>query len=321
MGFDLSMVRTPFDIPGRYPDLIRDYPGYFRGIPFEELDEAGVLDYGMAIPKGPAWPPKGLTAARARKLRHLFDEQIASDEEPDADAADALKVQAGSVNGPGALLLKVNPTPRELRIMQRFLAGERQAHSAVSRSLGKVPAFKFGSNDGWHVIPEECLVIARGLAELLATKQRKGESWARDARPTMRLKFPHDKGIKNPTADQLMAAIDSLDHEHDDPFFILVDESRPNAFMQTKKTSARLFLVEYSECVPQQQFAAPKLAKAVVKQLFRSYLSRDESFKSMTEWTDITDNLFGDYYRRLEWVRAFAAFNELAAGFDGYEVW
>jgi hypothetical protein len=307
MGFDLSMVREPFDIPDHYPDIIREEPGYFRGVPFEYLDEAGVLDHQAKLPKGPAWPPKGLTRARATQLHRLF-----------ADEAEGDSAGEGE---PGGLIIQVGPTPRELRIMQRYLTAARQALSTVSRSPGKVPAFKFASNDGWHVIPEECLIIAHRLAVLLADKQRAGDPDPADLRPTMRLKFPAAEGIEDPAADQLIAAIDGLDHEHDNPYFILVDESRPHAFMQTKKTSPRLFLVEYAEGVPQKQFSARKLAKATVKKLFLSYLSRDDSFKSMTEWTDITDDLFGDARRRLDWVRAFVAFNELAARFDGYEVW
>lgn len=32
-----------------------------------------------------------------------------------------------------------------------------------------VPIGKFCSNDGWHVVPEECLLIANGLDKVLAT--------------------------------------------------------------------------------------------------------------------------------------------------------
>ncbi len=30
-----------------------------------------------------------------------------------------------------------------------------------------VPSWKFGTNDGWHVVPEECIVIADAIAQTL----------------------------------------------------------------------------------------------------------------------------------------------------------
>jgi hypothetical protein len=37
-----------------------------------------------------------------------------------------------------------------------------------SKKKGKVPAFKFSSNDGWTITPEDCVIIAYRLLLYLA---------------------------------------------------------------------------------------------------------------------------------------------------------
>lgn len=41
-----------------------------------------------------------------------------------------------------------------------------------AKSAGKVPFAKFGSAEGWHVVPEECLAIARVLDALLLSEPK-----------------------------------------------------------------------------------------------------------------------------------------------------
>ena len=41
-----------------------------------------------------------------------------------------------------------------------------KTNSTMSPNPGQVPAFKFCSNDGWHITPKECLAIALGLSNL-----------------------------------------------------------------------------------------------------------------------------------------------------------
>lgn len=36
-----------------------------------------------------------------------------------------------------------------------------------SSNQGFVPSWKFGTNDGWHVTPEECIIIADAIADTL----------------------------------------------------------------------------------------------------------------------------------------------------------
>jgi len=146
MGMDLTMMRTPDTIPKGRPKILRDYPGYFRGVPRDAIDAAGVLDYDAGLPGGPDWPPAGMTQARAEELLLLFDEP--TDDDPDTS------------------VMEVSPTYRELRQMQRYVDADSRTRATRSRKQGRVPWFKFASNDGWHVTPEECLIITCRLRAL-----------------------------------------------------------------------------------------------------------------------------------------------------------
>jgi hypothetical protein len=262
----------------------------------------------MKAPKWPAWPPPGLSVERAEQLRDLF-----------SPASVVYRVRESE---PARTLAELKATFRELRILQRYLDAEGRVRSAVSKKPGKVPSFKFGSNDGWHVIPEECLIMASRLTAYVAEQEASQTSAGSGAgRPVMRLMAPDSQDIEEPSPEQVVAAIERLDHTDDNPFFILQDDSRRNAFMQTIKQSARLFFVEYAEGQPQRQFSTPKVPKGKVKELLLAYLRRDDAFKSLTEWREITEELFGESRREQEWVRGFIAFNELAAKYGGYEVW
>jgi hypothetical protein len=308
MGMDLSMVQTPSyaEIPDHYPDDIRKCPGYFRGVPYDYLDEAGLLDRATKCPKGPAWPPAGLPVERAEQLRDFFDPPSRGYSFRQSD--------------PVPTLAELKPTPRELRIIQRYIDQEYRVRSAVSKNPGKVPAFKFGSNDGWHVVPQECLVIACRLSTLLTKKEARTHS--APLKPAeMCLDVRGEYETENPAFEQVLEAINELDHADQAPFLNLIDRTQPNAFMAVWKASARSFIVEYAEGKPQQQYRSKKTPRGKVIELFARYLRRDESFKMLTEWEDITEEYFGDARRQLAWVRGFIAFNELAAKYGGYEVW
>lgn len=149
MGMDLSLVRHPDIIPPGLPEILRESPGYFRGVPWESLAAAGILDSDTMWPASPAWPPDGMTEDRAEAILRLF--------EPPCDG------------DPETSVVQINPTYRELRKVQQYVREHQQNLSQRSRKQGKVPAFKFGSNDGWHVTPEECLIIASRLQALLRT--------------------------------------------------------------------------------------------------------------------------------------------------------
>ena len=150
------MIREPEHLPDNLPEIIRDSPSYFRGAPVQLMAEIGILDMDMDIPKGPGWPPDGLSNKRAGDILRLF--KSPSDDDPEISVLD------------------VNPTGRELRLIQNYMDKGHKIYSARSRKKGKLPAFKFRSNDRWHVIPEECLTIAHKLYELLK-RVEEAEEW------------------------------------------------------------------------------------------------------------------------------------------------
>ena len=147
MGLDLTMMRTPDQIPKQFPLLFRKSPSYFRGVPYEDLVAADLLDQDCDSAMRPDWPPIGLSKARANQLQSLFE---APDEEEQTPT-----------------LVEVAPTARELRVMQEWQSATDCARSARSRKRNKVPAYKFLSNDGWIVTPEESLILAYGLIKHL----------------------------------------------------------------------------------------------------------------------------------------------------------
>lgn len=153
MGLDLTMLRTPDGLPNNVPEIVRNLPlGYFRGAPFDAMSAADLLDFDVGSRDLPAWPPQPLKERRAYQLLELF-EQLDPEEPP-------------------TLVAKVKPTYAELRIMQKYVFDLQRMRSARSRKRGRVPAYKFLSNDGWIVTPIECLLIAFRLQVYLKTGAR-----------------------------------------------------------------------------------------------------------------------------------------------------
>ena len=137
MGFDLYMLKEPkFQIA----------PGYWRGLGgvVEAMIEAGVLDTETGKPEIDApWPPPGVQESRAKKIiAHLRDD------EP----------------------LEITPTAEEMAACRAYHAAY-EAYEAWAQSRSpfsdKVPAYKYDANEGMHVVPEECALIAAALEKLL----------------------------------------------------------------------------------------------------------------------------------------------------------
>src|SRR5262249_6073115 len=105
---------------------------------------AGVLDEEASSPKLPDWPPRGVSAERADQLSlYLF--------------------------APAKLDKVIKPSER--RPVADFLEQFADATGRGSDTPGRVPAYKFRSNDGWLVTPDECRVIADGLDAALAKRR------------------------------------------------------------------------------------------------------------------------------------------------------
>ncbi len=104
----------------------------------------------------------------------------------------------------------------------------------------------------------------------------------------MRLESPILKrAIAKPTPKRILSALSQLDHTADDPYIILVDKAKDNAFMQAIKKSKTLFFVEYRDPSSGRQFSTHKVPLRVAEKLFLSYLSNDGSFKIAVKWQDM----------------------------------
>lgn len=151
MGYDLHMVRTPATVDADELPNSSGVAGYYRfnvrgmAMTVGALEWADVIHYGRA-PAIPSFPPAGLEEVRAVALvDHLH---------------------AGADLEPAA-------TEAEFEAVQGYLEACDAAVSGSSLVDGKVGAYKFQSNDGWLVTPEECVAIAAGL-------RRHGEVIARE---------------------------------------------------------------------------------------------------------------------------------------------
>jgi hypothetical protein len=152
MGYDIFMLqKPPANIPGYKPQDEGD-PEYWR---FNAGGMAGMLrimikariaDRNFAAPPLSDWPPKGvLSEERAEEL---------------ADWA-----WWGEMPGKP-------PTESEMQRLQPWRDALERWRRTPSTEPGRVPAFKFCTNDGWIVTPEECTIIANGL-EAGVTRSRR----------------------------------------------------------------------------------------------------------------------------------------------------
>jgi hypothetical protein len=148
MGFDLYMVRDPDAVPDDMPEIVKESPSYFRGVPHKAMAAAGIFGDNETEPLTTnVYPPAGMTEARWEKIFSLFDRPTEDD--------------------PPTSVRKIKPTFKELRLMQNYMNECHQYTSARCIKPGKVPLKKFAANDGFHVTAEECLVIAYRLHKYL----------------------------------------------------------------------------------------------------------------------------------------------------------
>lgn len=132
MGFDLYMLQEP-----KHGD------GYWRGLGglVEAMTAADVLDTETEQPVVDAtWPPAGVDEELAEEIfEHLRDG------EP----------------------LDETPTEAEMQACRDYYAAYECWSQTRSPFPDKVPAYKYDANEGMHVVPEECALIADALERLL----------------------------------------------------------------------------------------------------------------------------------------------------------
>jgi hypothetical protein len=143
MGYDMFMLRNPEAATPGYEAQDEGQPEYWRfnsagmaGM-LEIMGKAKVVDDNTTAPPMSDWPPRGmLSEERAEEL---------------ADWA----WWAEEAEKP--------PTDSEIQRLKPWLDELDRWRRTPSSQKGRVPAFKFRTNDGWIVTPEECTIIADGL--------------------------------------------------------------------------------------------------------------------------------------------------------------
>lgn len=137
MGFDLNMVNSP-----RFQVAQGEWRTSGEGISqlMELMAYVDVLDTENEPENGPEWPPEGMDEARAEAL------------------ADWLRFDAA---------LDAPATPEEEASARAWLGEDEAWRAAPSAIPGKVAAWKFASNENWHVTSAECELIASALEALL----------------------------------------------------------------------------------------------------------------------------------------------------------
>ncbi len=133
MGYDFRMRRTPTRQVWADVRTIGRFP-------------PGTLSYNLA----------GMAVQRWVMIRVLAD-----DPAPDFPARPE-HVDLQDAVGESEVYEKLNAIDKAT--VDRVRAAEAVMLATPSRQPGKVPGFKFGSNDGWIVTPAECAIIAAELA-------------------------------------------------------------------------------------------------------------------------------------------------------------
>ena len=154
MGFWMQFVQPSTNLPEWYEPIDRDYPDLYQltfGGKFEVaagMAAAELLDEEKAAPTLPRRADVGLSEERGQELFDLFVYR------PE----------------PGQRTLDDVLTPEERPAFTEYLA-RFEAATGQPAPPGKALAYKFRTNDGWLVTPDECRVIADGLDAALAKRR------------------------------------------------------------------------------------------------------------------------------------------------------
>lgn len=150
MGFDLSIVGEVKEWPAGFEPEYEEYPGE-RGEGWAGmraytlvLDHVGLIDWEVraVFPD----PPADLSQERVWELQGLLED--------------------GEVD---IKKLGDHPDAADLRRVAEWRRRmDAEALAVRSPNAGQVPAFKFSDNSGWHVVPEECQLIADALEQAFA---------------------------------------------------------------------------------------------------------------------------------------------------------
>lgn len=147
MGFDFRVADPPARWPASYRPQYADAPEYFR-VTHKAMHAlraaltcAGVLDADAHLPSFPPWPPPQMEKQRAMGVE--MERDYGTSIEPPSTAG-------------------------EVALLEEWRKKRGSALERTSNDPAKVPAFKFGSNDGWRVHAEEANAIAASLRAAVA---------------------------------------------------------------------------------------------------------------------------------------------------------
>ena len=146
MGFDFTMVAQDLNLPADFVPRYEEMPGYYHlnnsgmALMRSTMQRFGVLDENPSSPKlDKVWPPRCMNADRARNINDWL------------------------THGAEKFPLDRPASGREIRKVRAAIERFEQLLKSTSPDPGKVPAYKFMTNDGWFVVPEECEAISEAL--------------------------------------------------------------------------------------------------------------------------------------------------------------
>lgn len=150
MGYDLQMVRAPASVDEDELPNSSGVPGYYRFNNWGMRMTVGALEWadaihGGAAPPFPEFPPAGLDVDRAYAALDRLS--VAPDDETfDEDGGDP-------------------PTDAEIEAVRIYKAARDRVAATPSIVDDRIGGYKFASNDGWLITPDECRIVARRLRE------------------------------------------------------------------------------------------------------------------------------------------------------------
>jgi len=147
MGYDIFMLNKPIELELGYSPQFNDQPEYFRidssgmsGM-VHLMFKAGILEVETKEPSIPEFPLQYFSKERAEELEEWFF----TDVEPEN-----------------------KPTTAEKELLKPLKTKLESIRKTKPVDSNKVPAFKFYSNIGWIISPEECKIISDGLIKAVA---------------------------------------------------------------------------------------------------------------------------------------------------------
>ncbi|VTR97768.1 hypothetical protein [Tuwongella immobilis] len=275
-----------------------------RWVPLETLERLELLEDDTPEPKLPK-RPKNLSKSLFEQFEKLTQSNLF--QFLTADGREERVKQVGSLE--------------EFECYQLYQANLEQVQQVRSVVPGKIPRFKFKRKKGWLITPEECILIVERLFEDLETNPP--EIRTPDGgvlSPNMVLDGMVEEPILNPTVKQCLSAIDMLIGDDDEPgMILLIDETVLNSMVIVTPFSETEFEVEFLMGNPPQQFRG-EVDRPTMEAIVTAFVHRQPGILEMTDWDDISEEMFAEEQTMFALAKGFVAFNDFAAAYGGYRI-